>query len=158
MYPAFATSNGPNSSPAVRASSGDIPAATSSALKYATHPPSKKLGTTQNLPINRLPTAMAVPSAAPGSTTVSSWGLSATASTFAGSNAVPVNTLNAPAVRTQPVPARNPPDTGDGSNRTMFPSLAEPSADMSAPVPKDVSAMAASTVGSFSDSSMPSVA
>ena len=82
----------------------------------------------------------------------------AASSTFAGSNAVPVSTLNAPAVRTQPVPARNPPDTGDGSSRTMFPSLAAPRTDMTTPVPTDVSAMAASTVGSFSDSSMPSVA
>jgi hypothetical protein len=35
-------------------------------------------------------------------------------------------TLKLPAVSTQPVPARKPPVTGDGSRRTMFPRRAPP--------------------------------
>ena len=69
----------------------------------------------------------------------------------------PDNTFNAPAVNTYPVPARNPPVTGDGNRRTMFPSLYFPSKLMITPVLTVVHMIAASSVGSLAVSSMPSV-
>mmetsp|Transcript_120 Transcript_120/g.310 ORF Transcript_120/g.310 Transcript_120/m.310 type:complete len:342 (+) Transcript_120:2007-3032(+) len=108
--------------------------------------------------MRRLPTASASPSAAPGRMTVRSSGLWSAAATALGSAASPVKTLKLPVVSTHPVPARKPPVTGEGSSRTMLPSLALPSAIMSVPVAVLVSRMAASTVGSLASSSMPSVA
>ena len=43
---------------------------------------------------------------------------------LSGANVNPVSTLKLPVVSTQPVPAKKPPVTGEGSKRTMFPSFA----------------------------------
>mmetsp|Transcript_11269 Transcript_11269/g.47281 ORF Transcript_11269/g.47281 Transcript_11269/m.47281 type:complete len:286 (+) Transcript_11269:1494-2351(+) len=166
----FISGNGPRRYPRVNASSGVIRKKNSSAAKYKETPPPRNAGTTQNFPICLFPTANARPSTMPGMPTNASCsnhpGFNPEPSTdtpmkrkaFSTVKAFPPdNTLNAPEVRTYPVPARKPPVTGDGKSLTKFPSLYLPSKLISTPVATVVKIIAASSVGNLAVSSMPSV-